>query len=97
MGSHVFAGTYEGRDAVKNARFLPILHGLQEGAKVEILGLHLAGDVTVVELEAKPPQGSDVPCSMTYCWITRFREGRIVEVHAYPDAAMIQHLIRTLG
>lgn len=94
MGSHLFAGTYEGREAVKAARFLPILHGLQEGGGVKILAHHVAGDVTVVELEARPPHGGDVPCSMTYCWITRFREGRIVEVHAYPDAAMIQHLMR---
>jgi len=97
MGSHLFAGTYQGREAVRRARFLPILQGLEEGTEIEILALHEAGDVIVIELLTKPPSSGGVPCSMTYCWIARFRDGRIVEVHAYPDPAMVQHLMRRQG
>ena len=97
MGSHVFAGTYHGRDAVRQSSFLPILNDLDGRADVHLHAVHVDGELAVVEFETVPREGSEKPCSMAYCWVAEFQGDRIVEVRAYPDPAMIHYLMHNDG
>ena len=93
MGSHVFAGTYHGREALRRSSFLPILNDLNRGGEMRLRAVHVVGEVAVIELETLPRAGSQKPCAMSYCWVTRFQDDQIAEVRAYPDPAMIHHLM----
>lgn len=94
MGSHVLSGTYHGRRAVRTGRFVPILNDLQAGAHLRLTALHWCGPTAVAEFQAEAGENCSKPCDTAYCWIMRMEAGRIVEVRAYIDPAVVFDLVQ---
>jgi len=93
MGSHVLAGTYHGKAAIRASRFLPLVCDLRDGSRVRVTHLTVLGSTAVVEFETVPSVSSRKPCRTSYCWIMRIAGAQVVEVRAYVDPALIFHFI----
>jgi ketosteroid isomerase-like protein len=49
--------------------------------------------VAIVEMESLSTALNGKLFNNTYCWITRFENGIIVEVRAYVDSALVQKVM----
>lgn len=92
-GTHPLAGHYASRTAFTTATFDRLGPLMRDGVRLEVVDLHVAGDVTVAELHATSTTLDGAPFDNDYCWVCRFDssgpDARIVEVRAYLDSAMV--------
>lgn len=93
MGTHPLAGTYHDRDLFIQSTFRRLNRVLKDGVRLMVTNVITAGEIAVVELEAHSVARNDIPFRNRYCWICRFDQGKIVEVRAYLDSALVQKLI----
>jgi uncharacterized protein len=93
MGTHPLAGTYHNRDTFIASTFTRLNRVLREGVLLRVTGILVSGDTAAVELEALSTALNGRPFCNRYCWICRFESGRIVEVRAYLDSALVQKLL----
>jgi ketosteroid isomerase-like protein len=93
MGTHPLAGTYHDRDFFIQSTFRRLDKVLKDGVRLRITNIITADDMAVVELEALSVARNDTPFKNRYCWICRFYQGKIVEVRAYLDSALVQKLL----
>ena len=66
---------------------------LKEGVLLRVTHILVSGNVAAAELEALSTALNGAPFRNRYCWIRRFDNGRIVEVLAYLDSALVQKLL----
>ena len=52
----------------------------------------VSGDWSVVELHSLATAKNGLRFDNRYCWLCRFRDGKIVEVRAYLDSALVARL-----
>jgi uncharacterized protein len=65
---------------------------LPGGAQLHVTGVITSGDWAVVELQAMATAKNGLRFDNRYCWVIRFAGGKIVEVRAYLDSALVQRL-----
>ena len=66
---------------------------LKEGVILKVNNIIIQDNTAVVEMESLSTALNGKPFNNTYCWICRFENDIIVEVHAYVDSALVQRLI----
>jgi ketosteroid isomerase-like protein len=66
---------------------------VRDRIKLVVEHVLVAGDWAVVELRADAVAKNGVPFDNRYCWVTRMRDDRIVEVRAYLDSALVARLV----
>ncbi len=93
MGTHPLAGTYHTKADFLAHTFARLNKLLKEGVVLRVTNLLVDGDTAVVELQSLSTALSGKPFNNTYCWVSRFSNGTIVEVRAYVDSALVQQLI----
>ena len=93
MGTHALAGRYRSRAAFVQGTFARLGAALQSGAHLRATNILVSGDWAVVELEANAVARNGMPFDNRYCWLTRFAGGKIVEVRAYLDSALVQRVL----
>jgi uncharacterized protein len=93
MGTHPLAGTYHHRDVFIQKTFSRLNRVLKDGVRLRVTNIITASDMAVVELEALSTALNGIPFRNRYCWICRFDQGKIVEVRAYLDSALVQKLL----
>jgi uncharacterized protein len=93
MGTHPLAGTYTGRQEFTDHTFRRLDRVLKEGVRLRVTGVLVSRTIAVVELEALSTANNGLPFHNQYCWICRFDGGKIVEVRAYLDSALVQKVI----
>jgi len=93
MGTHPLAGTYQDRDTFIESTFWRLNKVLKDGVRLRVTNIITADDTAVVELEALSVALNEIPFRNRYCWICRFDQGKIVEVRAYLDSALVQKLL----
>jgi ketosteroid isomerase-like protein len=95
MGTHPLAGDYKSLRDFFDHTFARIGPLLREGIRLVVRDVLVDTQraSAVVELIATTTQNNGKPFNNTYCWVCRFDGGKIVEVRAYLDSALIQETI----
>jgi ketosteroid isomerase-like protein len=91
-GTHPLAGHYHGKAEFQDHTFRKLEKVLPNGAQLHVANVITSGDWAVVELRSLATAKNGFRFDNRYCWVTRFVDGKIVEVRAYLDSAMVQRL-----
>lgn len=95
-GTHPLAGTYRDKRSFLIGTFERLTPLLRGDMRMQVTGLHQAGDVVVAELVAQATaiDGSDF--ENTCCWVCRFAGDVIIEVRAYLDSELVADAVARL-
>lgn len=93
MGTHPLAGRYVTKESFLKATFQRLAKVLQEGVILKVNDVFVDGDTAIVEMESLSTAKNAKPFNNTYCWIVRFKDGRIIAVRAYVDSALVKQLL----
>jgi ketosteroid isomerase-like protein len=91
-GTHPLAGHYHGKADFQDHTFRKLEKVLSNGAQLHVANVITSGDWAIVELRSLATAKNGFRFDNRYCWVTRFADGKIVEVRAYLDSAMVQRL-----
>jgi ketosteroid isomerase-like protein len=89
MGTHPLAGVYNSKSAFIAATFDKLAKVLEEGVVLKIDNILISEPYAIVEMHALSHVKDGGSFNNTYCWITKFKEGIIIEVRAYLDSALV--------
>ena len=93
MPTHPTAGHYKSKEEFLNhtiRRVSKLVHGSLQLKTTNVL---ISGDWAVVELKSKAIANNNVPFTNCYCWLVRWKDGKIVQVRAYQDSFTATQLI----
>jgi len=91
-GTHPLAGRYHSKADFLAHTFEKLGKVLPRGAELHVQHVLISDDWAVVELESEATAKNGLRFDNRYCWVCRFAEGRIVEVRAYLDSALVARL-----
>jgi ketosteroid isomerase-like protein len=91
-GTHPLAGRYHSKAEFQEHTFAKLAKVLPGGAQLHVTGVITSGDSAVVELQSMAVAKNGLRFDNRYCWVIRFAGGKIVEVRAYLDSALVQRL-----
>lgn len=91
-GASLVAKTYPTRDALIGGVIAPFNARLRDRLIPKVRRLYADGDTVVAQFDAKGIALDGKPYVDTYAWILRLKDGRIVEAHAFFDAAAFDDL-----
>jgi uncharacterized protein len=94
MGTHPLAGHYCSKRAFQEATFSKLGKVLPKGAQLRVTNVIVATNTAVIELVSDAIARNGMRFDNHCCWVVRFDAGRIVEVRAYLDSAMVAELFR---
>ncbi len=92
QGSHPLAGHYHSKADFLAGTFEKLEKILPRGTQLEVTNVMVFGHWAVVELSSLTTAKNGLRFDNQYCWLARFAEGKIVEVRAYLDSALVQRL-----
>lgn len=84
-GSSVWAGTYEGRDAVRNDLLRPLMAQFATPYTNRATRFIAEGDLVVVECQGNVTTKRGESYNNSYCMIYRVENGKLKEVTEYMD------------
>lgn len=93
MGTHPLAGRYRDKEAFRMGTFAKLARALPQGPQLSVTSILVSGAWAVVELRSDAVAKNGLRFDNRYCWVTRFSAGKIVEVRAYLDSALVQRLL----
>jgi ketosteroid isomerase-like protein len=91
-GTHPLAGHYHTKADFLAHTFDKLAKVLPHGAQLHVEHLLISDDWAVVELHSEATAKNGLRFDNRYCWVCRFADGRIVEVRAYLDSALVARL-----
>jgi uncharacterized protein len=91
-GTHPLAGRYRSKAEFQQHTFAKLAKVLPSGTQLHVTSLVTSGDWAVVELQSMATAKNGMRFDNRYCWVCRFDGGKIVEVRAYLDSALVQRL-----
>ncbi len=92
QGTHPLAGHYRGKAAFLAGTFAKLARVLCDDAQLSVVNVMVSGDWAIVELRADATAKNGMRFDNSYCWLARFHGGKIVEVRAYLDSALVARL-----
>jgi ketosteroid isomerase-like protein len=93
-GTHPLAGHYLSKKAFLEGTFAKLGQVLPKGAQLHTEHVIVQDDQAVVELHSLATAKNGMRFDNRYCWVCRFAAGKIVEVRAYLDSAMVARLFK---
>jgi uncharacterized protein len=93
-GTHPLAGHYLSKKAFIEGTFAKLGQVLPKGAELYTEHVIVQDDEAVVELHSLATAKNGMRFDNRYCWVCRFAGGKIVEVRAYLDSAMVARLFK---
>lgn len=93
MGTHPLAGTYKSKQDFLTHTFVRLNKILKDGVILKVTNTLVQNDTAAVELESYSTSLNGIPFNNKYCWIIKFKNEIIIEVHAYLDSALVQKAI----
>ena len=93
-GTHPLAGHYTSKASFLAGTFEKLAKVLPNGAQLHVTHLLLSGEWAVVELKSLATAKNGLRFDNDYCWVCRFENRMIVEVHAYLDSALVAQLFQ---
>ena len=91
-GTHPLAGHYHSKADFLAHTFKKLAQVLPQGTQLRVENALVSGDWSVVELHSLATAKNGLRFDNRYCWLCRFRDGKIVEVRAYLDSALVARL-----
>jgi ketosteroid isomerase-like protein len=91
-GTHPLAGHYHSKAEFLAHTFEKLERVLPHGTELFVEHVLVSGEWAVVELHSDATAKSGLRFDNRYCWVCRFVKGRIVEVRAYLDSALVARL-----
>jgi uncharacterized protein len=93
QGTHPLAGRYRSKTEFREHTLAKLAKVLPQGLRLRVLNVLISGDWAAVELQSLAIAKNGLRFDNRYCWVTRFADGKIVEVRAYLDSALVQRLL----
>ena len=87
-GSTKWKGTYRGKEAVLRDLMGPLFAQFADEYTSTIVRVMAEGEFAVVEAEGRVNTKAGLPYNNRYCYVFRFREGKVVEITEYMDTAL---------
>ena len=84
---------FEGLDAVNRDLFRPLFGGFATPYTARLVSLVAEGDVAVAEVKGDVMTKRGERYANDYCFIFRFRDGKIAEVVEYGDTALEENVL----
>jgi uncharacterized protein len=91
-GTHPLAGHYHSKADFLAHTFEKLARVLPGGAQLHVQNVLLSDNWAVVELRSEATAENGLRFDNRYCWVCRFEDGKIVEVRAYLDSALVARL-----
>jgi ketosteroid isomerase-like protein len=92
QGTHPLAGHYRSKSDFLAHTFEKLGKVLPQGTQLHVTNALVSGDWAIVELASLATAKNGMRFDNKYCWVIRFAGGKMVEVRAYLDSAMVQRL-----
>src|SRR5271170_6755019 len=93
-GTHPLAGHYHSKADFLAHTFEKLEKVLPQGTQLHLEHALVSGDWAVVELHSLATAKNGLKFDNRYCWLCRFAGGKIVEVRAYLDSALVARLFQ---
>jgi ketosteroid isomerase-like protein len=91
-GTHPLAGHYGSKSDFRAHTFEKLNRVLQQGTQLRVEHALVNADWAVVELHSLAIAKNGLRFDNRYCWVCRFVGGRITQVRAYLDSALVARL-----
>jgi ketosteroid isomerase-like protein len=91
-GTHPLAGHYRSKSDFLAHTFEKLGKVLPQGTQLHVEHSLVSGDWAVVELHSLATARNGLRFDNRYCWVCRFANGKIAEVRAYLDSALVARL-----
>jgi ketosteroid isomerase-like protein len=91
-GTHPLAGQYRSKSDFRAHTFEKLNSVLPHGTQLHVEHALTSGDWAIVELHSLATARNGFRFDNRYCWVCRFAAGKIVEVRAYLDSALVARL-----
>lgn len=89
MGTGQWSHTFEGKELVVNELLAAVKSTLTEPFEVVVHRFIAEGDYVVIEHSGKNTTPDGRPYNNKYCWVCRFSEGKLRELHEYMDTELV--------
>jgi len=89
MGTDQWSHTFEGKEAVVNELFGAVKDTLTPSFQVVVHRFVAEGDYVVVEHSGRNTTPDGRRYDNNYCWVCRFAEGKLRELHEYMDTRLV--------
>lgn len=91
-GTQPLAGRYLSKADFRAGTFDKLARVLPRGAQLRVVHVLVSGDWAVVELKSLATAKNGLKFDNDYCWVARFAGGKVVEVRAYLDSALVRRV-----
>jgi len=91
-GTHPLAGHYRTKADFRAHTFEKLDKVLPHGTQLRVEHLLVSADWAVIELHSLATATNGLRFDNRYCWVCRFAGGRIAQVRAYLDSALVARL-----
>ena len=91
-GTHPLAGHYQSKSDFRAHTFEKLGMVLPQGTQLRVEHALVSADWAVVELHSFATARNGLRFDNRYCWVCRFDAGKIIEVRAYLDSALVARL-----
>src|SRR5476649_2588438 len=91
-GTHPLAGHYRSKSDFRAHTFGKLNKVLPYGARLHLEHVLISADCAVVELQSLATARNGLRFDNRYCWVCRFAAGKIIQVRAYLDSALVARL-----
>lgn len=92
-GEGVWAGVYEGREAVMRDLLRPVFAQFADTYVNMAENIIIEGDRAVIECRGSVTTKKGEPYNNSYCWVCRLRDGKLVEIVEYMDTALAEAVL----
>lgn len=92
-GEGVWAGVYEGREAVMRDLLRPVFAQFADTYVNTAENIIVEGDRAVIECRGSVTTKKGEPYNNCYCWVCRLRDGKLVEIVEYMDTALAEAVL----
>jgi ketosteroid isomerase-like protein len=91
-GTHPLAVRYRSKADFRTRTFEKLNKVLPHGTQLRVEHALVRADTAVIELRSLATASNGLRFDNRYCWVCRFASGKIVEVRAYLDSALVARL-----
>lgn len=93
IGSTAASGLIQGRDQILARIVAPLVEALDGGLDVAADAVFGEGDYVAVQARGRAQTKRGARYDNTYCFVLRFRDGRIAEVTEYLDTELVRKVL----
>jgi ketosteroid isomerase-like protein len=90
LGTTPLSGVFRGRDEIVSGIFRPLMAGLDGGIELGPDTLFGEGDMVAMQAHGRARTRKGTRYDNTYCFVFRFRDGRIAEIAEYLDTELVR-------